>query len=334
MNACCNTIRYSIDRLELSYRFGKNTHFPVQVIDDLLELLRLRDDVTVGKLKSGSHREGASYNRCTISMKQYRGEKVTVETGTANNKWGIFPYAKFSFNHARIFRHEGAMELFLSVMDDLLPGGGYQELIDEGNVLYAEYAIDFNFICMNEVDIFSPSMDRGDVYIIGADGNLETVSISNSKEKPRQLSFTVYDKKKQLRAKKAIIVRGGLVRIEAKRRFQSAGEVQEVDAPTIVADRKPIKRLDRCTQRQTGLYLHLSQRCTLHSQSTRGRLTGSILRYKRGGQGETYQDATSHSAHVVEPHRTLGGLLYDVTPRYGKRPHGRRRMRYDYLISR
>jgi len=220
MNTRPNTIRYSIDKLELSYRFSENNHIPVQIISDLLKQLHLRDDVTVEKIKSGSHRVGSSFNSCTIAMKQYPYETIYVETGTAINKHGRFPYAKFSFNHDRIFRYEDVTDFFLSVMLDILPGGGYQELIDEGNILYAEFAIDLNFIRMHEVDIFSPSMDRGDVYFIGAGGNLETVSISDSKEKPRRSSFTAYDKKKQLRANKAYITRGALVRIEAKRRFQ------------------------------------------------------------------------------------------------------------------
>lgn len=316
-----DTIRYSIDKLELSYRFGKNSHIPVYTINDLLEQLHLRGDVTVGKRKSGSHRVGSSFNSCIITMKQYPFETIYVETGavkdrTAKNQGDCFTYAKFVFNHDRITKHEDANTLLHSVMLDILPGGGYQELIDEGHILYAEFAIDLNFIRMHEVDIFSPLMDRGRVYF-GNDGSLETVSISNSEDEHRESSFTVYDKARQLKANKAYITRGALVRIEAKRRFQSHSEVQEIDRPANESDREPICRLDRCTQERLGIHLHLRQRCTLPSQSTGERLTGGIFRYNGGGQGETYQDAATPSAYVVELHRTLGALLHDVAPRCG-----------------
>lgn len=222
-----------IDRLEISYRFESRNFFPVEFIND-----RLRDavaDNTARRLGFRSYPNSEKPSpRFAITLNVRPRRILVVETGIVEIGNGITcPYAKFEFNVQKLVVDDSSRASFHEAMFDLLPGGGYRELCENGYVLYAEFAADFESIDVTSIDAFSELTENGRWF--PANSPRETISLGKN-QGTREYSFTIYDKSKQERQKEGRLRRRQITRIEAKRRFNHTKiyrKIRLAELPTI-----------------------------------------------------------------------------------------------------
>ncbi len=111
-------------------------------------------------------------------------------------------------------------------MNDLLPGGGYQELISDGFVLYIEIAIDFSRAAIWTLDLFHPRVlaGRRDGLIHGAPQTLYLNSRTVGTP-----SFCAYDKRREsLPPRGYRFYRREVTRIEARWRLNNSPRLRNI----------------------------------------------------------------------------------------------------------
>lgn len=139
-----------------------------------------------------------------------------VEIGDVWISGSVYPYAKFEFNVSLLRRFAIARAFFHRTLNDILPTGGFRELVEDGFVLRAEFAADFTGAIMDEIDAFKDGIESSKVFS-GHDGRRETMYLKTQlKAAP---SFTIYDKKRQCAARTCFRLRREKLRLEAKVAF-------------------------------------------------------------------------------------------------------------------
>ncbi|MBK9522160.1 MAG: hypothetical protein IPO13_11225 [Rhodocyclaceae bacterium] len=206
-----------IDRLELSYRFGANNLVAQGIVNDTMKMLvRVREARKLEPRRYPNCREPCE--RIAISLSRLPKRTLVVETGKPFKNGSTWPYAKFEFNVQGLSRNDLARSSFHRAMNDLLPGGGYGELCEDGYVLYAEFAADFAGLNVAEFDAYSTQMKAGAWIKSPITRWLETINMNDGRS-TRELAFTVYQKSLQERVVLHHWRRVLMLRIEAKRRF-------------------------------------------------------------------------------------------------------------------
>lgn len=164
-----------------------------------------------------------------IAIPLFRRPKLVliVETGIPYINHIAYPYVKFEFNVQRLQCNDVARQAFHSAMNDLLPGGGYRELCQDGYVLYAEFAADFKNLAIANFDAYSPKMKEGEWFKSQASQQPETIYLTDG-TKTRKHAFTIYQKSRQEREVLRHHRRREVLRVEAKRRFNHTPETQKI----------------------------------------------------------------------------------------------------------
>lgn len=208
-----------IDRFEMSYRLGENNTLPVRMAKDVMSYYR--DSALARSLAPMRYaKNGPSSPKCTVPLAGFLPSKLTVECGVAvDRNRARRPYLKFTFNVDRLSQDETARMSFHKVMNDFLPGGGYAELMEEGNVLYAEFAYDIPGLDIATIDTYSPRMRAGSWHV-NTEGSPQTIYLNDGLIK-RQLAFCTYNKGAADRVRRHYIRRRRLGRIEARCRFNN-----------------------------------------------------------------------------------------------------------------
>jgi hypothetical protein len=162
-----------------------------------------------------------------------------VETGVAWNNSGRFPYANFEFNLEKILSCGETRRSFLRVMQDLLPGGGYADLVDDGYVLFIEIAIDFEKVRIAELEFFHPHMHSGQRV---GDESAPPDTIYLDPRQAGKASICIYDKRKERRRTHRPL-RRSRVRIEARWRFNHTPRLRETRIHELVSLDNPFEDL-------------------------------------------------------------------------------------------
>lgn len=187
-------------------------------------------------------RPSAAYSSQRISVPLFANPKIElcVETGITRNRGNAWPYAKFEINVQRLSRNFIAREAFHLAMNDFMPGGGYQELCQDGYVLYAEFAADFSGLNVADYDAYSPHMVDGEW--IHPSGNLETINLNDGK-RTREYAFTIYQKDRQEWEVHRHRRRRVILRAEAKRRFNHTPTYRKIRLAQLPEIRNPFATL-------------------------------------------------------------------------------------------
>jgi hypothetical protein len=161
-----NAKRISIDKVKLGMRFEMNNPFPVQLINDILNLYieSNRGEDLRTKPYRGS---GTRPRRCKIPLDGATYPSIVVETGLVaigGNRRNLLPYATFEFNHNKVFSSDEAHDSFMRVMQDLLPDGGFPSLLEDGFFYYIEIAIDFINVNMSNIEAFHLNATAGERF--------------------------------------------------------------------------------------------------------------------------------------------------------------------------
>lgn len=208
-----------IDRFEMSYRLGENNITPVRMAEDVMRYYAANKIASFIEPMRYANNRWPSL-RCTAPLAGFLPSKLTVECGVAVDRNGARrPYLKFTFNVDRLSQDETARISFHRVMHDFLPGGGYGELLEEGNVLYAEFAYDIPGLDIATIDTYSPRMRAGSWHP-NADGSPQSIYLKDGLSKT-QLTFCTYNKNAADRVRRHYIRRQRLGRIEARCRFNN-----------------------------------------------------------------------------------------------------------------
>lgn len=225
-----------IDRFEMSYRLGENNTWPVHMLEEIMhEYVANGLGAFIKPLRYANN--GRPSLRFTVPLPGFLRHTLTVECGVAVDRKRILrPYLKFTFNVGRLSQDETARVAFHKAMNDFLPAGGYAELLEEGNVLYAEFAYDVPGLDIAKIDTYSPSMREG--WHVQVDGSPQTIYLKDGLTKT-QLGFCIYDKAAHDRAKHHYIRRPRPGRIEARCRFNNndkhrhmtIGELARIENP-------------------------------------------------------------------------------------------------------
>jgi hypothetical protein len=161
--------------------------------------------------------------RSRITLSGSRFATLFVETGVARNRWGRFPYANFEFNLDALISCIETQQSFLRVMQDLLPSGGYADLVDDGYVLHVEFAIDFEKARMSELEFFHPRMSAG--RRVGEASTPPDTVYLNARQNGTA-SYCIYDKRKQL-LRTHYYLRRSRMRVEARWRLNNTPRLRE-----------------------------------------------------------------------------------------------------------
>lgn len=199
----------TIDRVKLGFRFGENNPLPKAMINDCLKAYERAGRANRCRVQP----YGDSVlppRRSKISLPGLTRASINVETGAGKGK---YPYAAFDFNLNRLLACEESKNSFRDAFCDLVPGGGYEYLVENGFVLYVEFAIDFNRAEMRDVEVFHPRTTLGN-RVGEPSSPPETIYLYGSSN--RIPDFCIYDKAKQLRMTTDRRVRTFRVRVEAK----------------------------------------------------------------------------------------------------------------------
>lgn len=227
----------SIDKLALSYRFGEGNAFPLQIIGDVMEDYIRDGRATRNQPGRYLNNCGRPATRSTVRLTTFPRATLFVEYGVAFGRdRKRHPYAKFEFNANRIATREATRDAFIRVMDDLLPAGGYSELIEEGKVLYAEFACDIPGVDVATLDAYSPQMRRG-VWIKD-----ETLYLTDGRAK-RETEVCIYNKKLSDWKRHHHLRRRPMARIEAKRTFNNNRHLRELSLPELARIDNPFESL-------------------------------------------------------------------------------------------
>ena len=230
-----------LDRIELSMRFGADTLVPLLIINDTIDSY-VRDRFA-RPIELYPFQKGNSLARhVAISLSCFPKNTLTVSTGTSSGRGqGRYSWAKFSFNPNRILSHDEARLAFITAMYDLLPGGGCSELLDDGNVLYAEFAVDVAHANMATLDAYSRQMDIGSWLV--REQAVSTVYLNKSKNRS-EAAYGIYDKKRRDKETLSRIRRFPMVRIEARRRFNHNPTTQDLKAEGLFRIKNPFAGLE------------------------------------------------------------------------------------------
>lgn len=227
----------SIDKLALSYRFGEGNHFPLQIIGDVMESYIRDGRATPMRPGSYPNNYGRPATRCTVTLTTFPRATLFVEYGVAFGKdRRRHPYAKFELNANRIATRDTTRDAFIRVMDDLLPAGGYSELVEEGKVLYAEFACDIPRVDVSALDAYCPQMRRGERI------QNETIYLKDGRAK-RETEICIYDKKRSDWKRHHHLRRPARARIEVKRRFNNNRHLRELSLPELAQIDNPFESL-------------------------------------------------------------------------------------------
>lgn len=202
----------------MSYRLGKNNIWPVRMVEDVMREYAANGLGTFIKPMRYPN-NGRPSLRLAVPLAGFLRATLIVECGVAVDRNRIRrPYLKFTFNVDRLRQDETARVAFHKAINDFLPAGGYAELMEEGNVLYTEFAYDVPGLHIAEIDTYSPHMREG--WNVQVDGSPQTIYLKDGLTRP-QLDFCIYDKAAHDRAKHHYIRRPRPGRIEARCRFNN-----------------------------------------------------------------------------------------------------------------
>lgn len=205
-----------MDRVEVCLRLGENNFVSLNIVQDILGQYIHHDEATHLQPRWYPNNQHPS-QVVQIPLSNDGRHCLTVESGTAIDRNKAFrPYVKFVFNVKNLAINETARSRFNSVMADVIPSGGYQVLLHEGYVLYAEFSADFRGVGIESLDAYCPTLDQGRYFI--RDGIIKTINLHDSRP-GRPEAFCAYDKKQADWELRKHLRRGPLVRIEAKRRL-------------------------------------------------------------------------------------------------------------------
>jgi len=232
--------RLGMDRIKLGLRFGEDNFAPNMMINDCLDFYE--GSFGAQRLRARRYPNNPARPRRTrIDLPGLVYASIVVETGTAiDRNRRRQPYATFAFNLNRLLFCTESRCSFHRVFEDLVPGGGYRVLIEDGFVLYVEYEIDFMRINMQDVEVFHPLTMAGDR--IGPRGMPpETIYLKKLRE--RTPNYCIYDKALQLRRKTNRRARTSRVRVEARLRLNANPCLRATRATTLATLDNPFRDL-------------------------------------------------------------------------------------------
>lgn len=205
-----------MDRVEVCLRLGKNNFVDLNIAQDVLQQYIHHDEAK--HLQPRWYRNNSHPSQVVqIPLSNDWRHCLTVESGSAIDRNRIFrPYVKFVFNVRHLAANESVRNRFNSVMIDVIGSGGYPVLLQDGYVLYAEFAADFRGVGIESLDAHCPTLDQGRYFV--RDGVIKTINLHDGRP-GRPEAFCAYDKKQADWELRKHLRRGPLVRIEAKRRF-------------------------------------------------------------------------------------------------------------------
>jgi len=205
-----------LDRVEISFRVGVGAIVPLQIVNDTIDFY-VRNNIARPLAIYPFLRGNSLARHVIINLSRLPSNNLTVATGTSSGRGvGRCCWLKFSFNPHRLLLNENAKSEFLEVMNDLLPAGGYSELLEFGNVIYSEFAVDVLHADMASLEFQTPRMDSGGVIV--RDGLPSTIYLNKSRNRS-EAAFCFYDKKRSDREVQRRVRRYPIVRFEARRRF-------------------------------------------------------------------------------------------------------------------
>ena len=177
--------------------------------------------------------------RFSIDLPGNHFATLFVETGVAHNPWGRFPYANFEFNLEKLLSCGATRRSFLSVMQDLLPAGGYADLVEDGYVLSVEIAIDFEKARIAELEIFHPQMNAGPR--VGDESAPPDTLYLNARQRGKA-DYCIYDKRKQ-RRRTYRPLRRSRVRIESRWQLNNTPRLRETRIHELASLANPFEGL-------------------------------------------------------------------------------------------
>lgn len=228
-----------LDRVELSYRIGAG--------EGSMTILDIVNDVIDFKVRRCEAKPVAHYKKNTgfrqlrnveINLSRSALNTLIVATGISGSstRGGLRPWVKFSFNPYKLSTSSEAKIAFHNTMNDLLPGGGYSELLADGYVNYAEFATDIYRADIAGLDAYCNRMDSGEQVM--RDSRVSTIYLK--KLGAHAISdITLYDKKRRDREKAAYIRRFPIVRVEAKRRLNHNADTRKMQVSGLAQIRNP-----------------------------------------------------------------------------------------------
>ncbi len=214
-----------MDKVEICLRLGNNNFVALEIVNDILDMYIDRGEAF--ELRGNHYRNNSHRSRGTRLPLLNSGRlNLIVESGIASDRnRRLQPYVKFSFNAQRLLTNSVASERFQEILLDLIPSGGYPVLLEEGYVLYTEFAADFMGVDIATLDAYFPGLDETEYFSTGL--RVETICLHDQRA-GRPNAFCMYDKKLSDQIRQGHIRRGPLTRIEAKRRFNRTPEYRSL----------------------------------------------------------------------------------------------------------
>ena len=231
-----------MDKIEVCLRLGENNFDALHIIQDTLSLYVERNEAFYLKPRHYGNIRYSLVVQIPLLPPDYPlSYNLIVESGSARDWHGSSrPYAKFCFNVEGLSTNERACRRFLEILQDIIPSGGYADLLEDGYVVYAEFSADFRGVEVESLDAYCPSLNQS-LYNF-RDGVRKTINLHD--ERPgRPEAFCIYDKKRADREQHHRIRRGPLVRIEAKRRFNRTPNYRELHLNELHRIRNPFESL-------------------------------------------------------------------------------------------
>lgn len=230
-----------LDRVEVSLRIGDGSIVPLQIVNDVIDYhVRSR---SARPLQLYPFLVGNSLARhVAIGLSWLPKNTLTVATGTSSGRGnGRYQWVKFGFNPNKLIINDPARWAFLEVMNELLPGGGYFELLAGGNLIYAEFALDILNADIAALDAFCFGMDAGTV--IRRDGGASTIYLNRNQGRSER-SFAIYDKNRSDRETQNRRRRFSIVRVEARRRFNHNPRTRHLNFSNLSSIENPFSDLE------------------------------------------------------------------------------------------
>lgn len=214
-----------MDKVEMALRLRENNFLDLNITNDILDIYINRNEAF--ELRGNHYPNNIHRSRVTcLPLLNDRRLNLIVESGIASDRnRRLQPYVKFSYNAQRLLTNPIANERFQHILLDLIPSGGYPVLLEEGYVLYIEFAADFRGVDVATLDAYCPGLDETEYFSPG--GRVETICLHDQRA-GRPNAFCMYDKKLSDRVRQGHIRRGPLTRIEARRRFNRTPEYRSL----------------------------------------------------------------------------------------------------------
>lgn len=192
-------IRLLIDRITFKYPVDE-IYF--MACTQILETLHTDGLVTRPRYRTFNNIDCV---RAKMTLRRFRGMVVTLHKG--------YGHCGIKFDWPPRLVDAQTMPRFSRLLESFVPGG-FQELAERGSISYLEIAIDVNGAKIEDYLFTYPRIARSFIYFNAQDES-QTVYMGT---RWGRKSFCMYDKRKQLMACHAHIIRIEKMRIEFRRR--------------------------------------------------------------------------------------------------------------------